>query len=408
VSNVDDSEISACKLSAAAEPTREICVGLSVPLLGRTSVNKKGVAAVGLVLAAIVTTASFLYSFLYRSATDQIVAQGNSLPCPQETERIEPLNPNVEVATEPVERDDTDVEITRTPVTFGDYTFVARGGKGVYDLPDAIEVHRGSKLIISLPNKERSERFYVSFPLKAPPYHKPTIFTSKQQFHSLIWKYSQPEQNPLIDITGDGASDCIIRAFMGNAHGDSETFIYKFGRKARMIAKLSGSSEDFRFLDLDGDNKYETIGNDCTFANWRGALAESPSPRVILTPRHQKFEIDCKLMTMPPPNHSQFEAIVKECRGDITWTGNAFTLPASVTEQMLNLIYSGNSKYAWKLLDRMWPNQYPVVDESGWTKKQFKREFLAVLADSPYRDGIGKLNPKDSLLNGALSYRPRR
>jgi len=75
---------------------------------------------------------------------------------------------------------------------------------------------------------------------------------------------------------------------------------------------------------------------------------------------------------------------------------------------MLALIYTGNSKYAWKLLDRMWPDDGRAVDESGWTKKQFKREFLAVLADSPYRDGIGKLNPKDRLLNDALSYRPRR
>jgi hypothetical protein len=67
------------------------------------------------------------------------------------------------------------------------------------------------------------------------------------------------------------------------------------------------------------------------------------------------------------------------------------------------MIYTGNSKQAWTLIDMVWPSGKKALIGLGaephlCSKEAFISEFLNKLAHSPYLKGLKELNSTDSRL----------
>ena len=101
---------------------------------------------------------------------------------------------------------------------------------------------------------------------------------------------------------------------------------------------------------------------------------------------------------------------------DRAWTEThenktAFCLAPVVWGNMLELIYSGNSKVAFALLDEFWGKGFHAINleeptDKETSKDQFKRIFLRQLESSPYLNDIKRLNRGDSTIQ-SLKQRQR-
>jgi hypothetical protein len=312
------------------------------------------------------------------------------------------------------EEDDAQALVEERPFQLGKYRFLASPGEHP-TIPRSVEIYRGRKLILSVPNdRERNEpcrrysHMWLTFPLMDQKCRRPTKFSPDWLDH--VVGYSRRSPDPFIDVTGDGIPDVIIWAWTGNVHGGSDSLVYSLGARPRKIDALQGVQGEFVFADLDGDKKYEAIGNDFTFAYWSTSFAESPFPRIVLSMGRHGYKLSTKFMKTPPAQEADFAEMVKDCRQSATeWldSGRAvheravFSLVPAVWKHMLELIYTGNSKQAWKFLDLTWP-EGELCDGLEYgkkiTKKEFVRAFLKQLSTSPYRSGLRKLNADDRFL----------
>lgn len=160
------------------------------------------------------------------------------------------------------------------------------------------------------------------------------------------------------------------------------------------------------FADIDKDGVYEAIANDFTFAYWKTSFAESPAPMVILKPTRTGYQLAANLMRTKPPSKERQERLlarwIEVCSSERSSSGNKdFRLAPSVWGDMLDLIYSGNSELAFRLLDDFWTKgahatNLETLEHSceivRTSKEKFKRMFLEQLRHSPYLAGVKRLN----------------
>lgn len=222
-------------------------------------------------------------------------------------------------------------------------------------------------------------------------------------------------KTPFVDITGDGVSDVVVAGYSGGIHCCYQYDVYSLKPPARKYDQIDGAHSPIQFVDIDGDGKFEAIGNDWTFAYWETCFADSPAPLVILSPTERGYELNVPLMKLRPPSKNELIALVEECGGEVNEdreqvkaTGIMYhdqpslAVRPAVWSTMLDLIYTGNSKFAWKFLDMYWPDgenaSYGFDGEKDLSKSQFKKEFLDQLSSSPYWKELKALNRNDRFL----------
>jgi hypothetical protein len=125
---------------------------------------------------------------------------------------------------------------------------------------------------------------------------------------------------------------------------------------------------------------------DWTFAYWKTSFVQSPSPKVILQFHNGKYRPDLEMMRKAAPTTSELNRMAKKFKHKFgspenNDPENTWSAPPELGGKMLDLIYSGNTKSAWKLLDLSWP-----AGKSG--KNEFLREFKKLLATSQYYAAI--------------------
>jgi hypothetical protein len=141
-------------------------------------------------------------------------------------------------------------------------------------------------------------------------------------------------------------------------------------------------------------------------------------PLVVLKAGKSRLEVAPSLMKAISPTKEQQRKMLADwvtaCRPGEAPGQNSmfvqkgklkvFALSPLVWGGMLHLIYSGNSKLAFNMLDQFWPsdvctdslemgsNCTPVYS----SKARFVSMFLSQLSYSPYLEGLKKLNQGDS------------
>jgi hypothetical protein len=191
------------------------------------------------------------------------------------------------------------------------------------------------------------------------------------------------------DLIGRGRPDMIVTTWSGGAHCCFVHTIFELKPELTVVARIDDGDGDLaHFADLDGDGHYYYKGNDWTFAYWDASFADSPAPAIVLRfvddDHGGRFHIAMDKMRSPEPSPEEWAKAVGEA-GDAFTAGSTFGdgIGSKLWSNMLNLIYTGHSKLAWKLLDETWPAQ-----KMG--KEKFLSDFCKQLKTSLYWLDIGK------------------
>jgi len=222
--------------------------------------------------------------------------------------------------------------------------------------------------------------------------------------------------SPFIDLTGDGVPELIVAHNVGN--GGNRYWIYSLGKTGKEITSHRAVRSDMEFMDIDSDGKFEALACDTTFYGWETCNACSPMPLVVLHLKGREFKLAPEFMKAKPPSKKMETKMLSEwkeyCEAQFTSGSygekpvpsakHPFYLAPKVWGDMLDLIHSGNSKTALRLLDKFWPDsQYADNLENGpectdvihTSKQKFKSMFLKQLSYSPYLNDLKKLNAED-------------
>ncbi len=199
-------------------------------------------------------------------------------------------------------------------------------------------------------------------------------------------KGAEPQRVPMgEDITGDGTPDLLLIEYTGGAHCCYLAHVIALEDPPRPVAVIDALHTYPSFRDLRGVGVRNVVLHDWTFAYWRAPYADSPAPRVILTPRGEAYHVDLELMEAPAPSLESLEALAKSVRSDPRWqsydpeaTWNfARQPPSRLWGTMLELVYTGHPSLAMKFFEAAWPKAVPG-------KRAFLADFRSTLASSPH------------------------
>lgn len=191
------------------------------------------------------------------------------------------------------------------------------------------------------------------------------------------------------DITGDGKPNLVISEWTGGMHCCLISSVFEIDDHFRKVATINGMHSGVGFTDLNGDGKLEVTFRDWTFAYWWTSFAASPAPGLILSYQDGSYKLAADLMRKPAPTVTELEERVERVRDGDSWAVmdnlSGGIPPSHFWGYTLDLIYSGNAKYAWKFVDMAWP-------QNSTGKEEFIKAFKKRLAMSPYWREIEAMN----------------
>ncbi len=190
-----------------------------------------------------------------------------------------------------------------------------------------------------------------------------------------------------VDVTGNGVPDVVVRQWNGSAsdYGSRYRVLELDGSGAKELTVIEGLSSVKR-EDVNKDGVDELIGYDEAYCFWGGYdRASSPSPLVVLSfdENQGRFILNRKLMAKPPLSDEKLRELSLTYKNDAWWSAHSAP-PGELFRTMFDLIYSGNEKQAWELLDTSWSGGSKI------SKEEWKAEVEDTLRYSPYSPGQGK------------------
>jgi hypothetical protein len=189
-----------------------------------------------------------------------------------------------------------------------------------------------------------------------------------------------------VDLTGRGIPNAVVGEWSGGAHCYFTLHGFELGDHFREVGRIEASNSDTaNFVDPNHHGHYEFVGNDWAFAYWNTSFAQSPAPRIVLKFRDGRFRLATDRMTKPGASPQEFAPIASQVKADNEWKpnqpdwlcGDACGIPVSLSKNILELVYTGHSDSAWRLLDESW-------SRDRQRKQQFAQEFCHQLKTSHY------------------------
>lgn len=189
------------------------------------------------------------------------------------------------------------------------------------------------------------------------------------------------------DLTGDGVPNFVVTEWSGGAHCCFLLKVFAAGEEFRQVAELDlEHTSGAEFTDADGDGRWELTAHDWTFAYWNASFARSAVPEVVLRLENGTFRLAADHMRKPPPSKERMAKLLQQVREDESWT-HPEELPQDLLlpQILLELIYSGQAREAWSLLQQAWP-----AGRGG--REKYAAQFREQLAKSPYWKEVQALN----------------
>ena len=183
------------------------------------------------------------------------------------------------------------------------------------------------------------------------------------------------------DITGRGRANMIVTNWTGGAQCCYVHYVFEVDPALWLLAKVDdGDGVGAHFADLDGNHRYYYVGNDWTFSypSFEGSTAPTVILRFVDDPNAPTYRIALDKMQHPEPTAAEWKRTLRDARSDIgepSIFGDGHG--SELSRNMVNLIYTGHSDLAWKLVDQIWPPQRPDKDK-------YISSFCAQLRSSPY------------------------
>jgi hypothetical protein len=201
--------------------------------------------------------------------------------------------------------------------------------------------------------------------------------------------YDIPRIEDGTDLTGRGRPDMIVTTWSGGSHCCFYHMIFELKPELKVVARIDDGDGDLaHFEDLDGNGHYYYKGNDWTFAYWDASLEDSAAPAVVLRfvddDHGGRYHIAMDKMRTPEPTPEQWKKATREASDSFTQAGGFGDGTGSkLWSNMVNMIYTGHSNLAWKLVDETWltPNQSLAQAPN---KDKFLSGFCSQLKNSQY------------------------
>ena len=211
---------------------------------------------------------------------------------------------------------------------------------------------------------------------------------------------------PEKDINGDGIPEMVMERHIGTGQfTDRYSYpIYSIGKSVRKVVTIEGMYSPMKFIDLDGDDLYEITGEDWVLAYFFGDFLSSPHPTIILKWQKGGYRLGFKLMKKLSPTKEELKKKAEDLRKSLEESigpfpeGYILNIPHYVHTEawsyLVDLIYAGNAKAAWKFLDMYWiiPPGCTNFKEKQKEKRWFIAAFKKQLTRSPYWKDLKILN----------------
>ena len=248
--------------------------------------------------------------------------------------------------------------------TFGDYTFKAYSNEEEGE--GCLQIFQGPRLLLR----------------------------RTQDLHYNLGKGPDQEDPPVplgTDLTGSGHPEIIVAGYSGGAHCCTTLLLFQLQPNLRLLTQVDLGDYGTILFDKDStDGKYYLRDYDEVFVYWNSSFAGSAAPKILLrwVPNAHgggSYRIALDKMHAPPPTPKEWEEnFLSPARkafapgeADETSEGKQYLVGSGLWKGMLNLIDSGHSPFAWKLVDQAWPPAKP-------DKTQFLTDFCSRLKESPY------------------------
>ena len=201
--------------------------------------------------------------------------------------------------------------------------------------------------------------------------------------------YDIPRIEDGTDLTGRGRPDMIVTTWSGGPHCCFYHTIFELKPELKVVARIDDGDGDLaHFEDLDGNGHYYYKGNDWTFAYWDASLEDSAAPAVVLRfvddEQGGRFHIAMDKMRTPEPTPEQWKKAIEDA-GKAFVEGSNFGdgTGSKLWSNMVNMIYTGHSKLAWKLLEDTWLTPNRSLAQAP-NKDKFLSDFCSQLKASQY------------------------
>ena len=220
------------------------------------------------------------------------------------------------------------------------------------------------------------------------------LLRETQEFHYYLGKGPDQKAPPVplgTDLTGSGHAEIIVTGYSGGAHCCTTLLLLQLQPDLRLLTQYElGNIGSVEFEKDSAEAKYYLKAYDEVFVYWNSSFARSAAPKILLrwVPSSNgtgNYRIALDKMQKPPPSQREWqEDFLSPARNafepgeaDETGHGTLYLVGSGMWQGMLNLIYSGRSPLAWKLVDEAWPSTKP-------DKTLFLTDFCSRLMESHY------------------------
>jgi hypothetical protein len=187
------------------------------------------------------------------------------------------------------------------------------------------------------------------------------------------------------NVSGNGQPEMLVSYFSGGAHCCMTMEIFDLKPQLKLLLSLDAGNSDYSHFELDkATGVYDFVSREQVFAYWHTSYAESPMPLVILKPvldarGNLNYRLDWTKMQKPAPADSVWNDDLKQAQSAFAEDAaeGDYSAGSGLWTPMLELIYSGQSEFAWKLVDAAWPKR-----KSG--KDAFEADLCGQLTRSPF------------------------
>ncbi len=184
------------------------------------------------------------------------------------------------------------------------------------------------------------------------------------------------------DVTGRGRPDMIVSLFFaGPAHCCGVHYVFELEPKFRLLATLKDPDGLGQFARSGADPRYYYIATDWNSGYWPSCLTCSKSELVTLRwvddDKGGGFQLAMDKMQKPAPTPAEWDKALWEAQDVANEGYDVDFIEATMWQTVLDLIYTGHSDLAWKLVDAAGPK----AQQSPFPSLA---DFCSVLKTSPY------------------------
>jgi hypothetical protein len=195
--------------------------------------------------------------------------------------------------------------------------------------------------------------------------------------HYFLGSEWQKGIRPLEHLTGKRDLNLIVSKWTGGAHCCFSLHIFKLNGAFAEAGHIEGGNY-YPIIKNRGNRGSPRIDLSDDFLSYQfSSFAFSATGEVILKYAGNKYEVAGELMKKPPPSLSSFARKIPLWRKELRKRESPDWPPPDLIQAVTDLVFTGNKKVAWELLDRSWP-----PDASG--KQEFLHSYEEALGESRY------------------------